>query len=46
LATVADSHGRFVSDVDKFLLDLQKAGILEPNEKNAIKDAAAQSAWP
>ena len=42
----ATSHGQFVARVDKFLLGLQNAGILEPNEKNAIKDCAAQSTLP
>jgi hypothetical protein len=46
LAADAKSHGQFVSQVDKFLQDLQSAGILEPNEKNAIKDCAAQSNLP
>jgi FG-GAP repeat len=46
LAAEAHSHGQFVSQVDRFLLELQKAGILEPNEKQAIKDAAAQSTLP
>lgn len=46
LADGAKSHGQFVSKVDKFLLELQKAGILEPNEKNAIRDCAAQSNLP
>lgn len=46
LASTANSHGQFLSQVDKFLLDLQKAGLLEPNEKNAIKDCAAQSSLP
>jgi hypothetical protein len=46
LAADAKSHGQFVSQVDKFLQDLQSAGILEPNEKNAIKDCAVQSNLP
>ncbi len=46
LAKGANSHGQFVSQVDNFLLELQKAGILEPNEKTAIKDCAAQSNLP
>ncbi|MGH7845487.1 MAG: hypothetical protein ACREQW_09995 [Candidatus Binatia bacterium] len=46
LALEAQSHGQFVNKVDKFLLELQKAGILEPNEKKAIKDAVAQSSLP
>jgi FG-GAP repeat len=46
LAEGANSNGQFVSRVDKFLGELQKAGILEPNEKNAIKDCAVQSSLP
>lgn len=46
LAVTAQSHGQFVSQVDKFLMELQKAEILESNEKNAIKDCAAQSTLP
>jgi len=46
LAVDAKSHGQFVSQVDKFLLELQKGGILEANEKNAIKDCASQSTLP
>jgi hypothetical protein len=46
LAAEAHSHGQFVSQVDKFLWELQTAGILEPNEKHAIKDATAQSSLP
>jgi hypothetical protein len=46
LAVDAKSHGQFVSQVDKFLQDLQSAGILEPTEKNAIKDCAVQSNLP
>jgi len=42
----ANSHGQFVSDVDKLLLQLQKAEIIDSNEKNAIKDCAAQSSLP
>ena len=42
----ANSHGQFVSQVDKFLLELQKAELLESNEKNAIKDCASQSSLP
>jgi hypothetical protein len=46
LAETAKSHGQFMSLVDKFLQDLQSAGSLEPNEKNAIKDCAVQSNLP
>lgn len=46
LAADAKSHGQFLSQVDKFLQELQSDGILEPNEKNAIKDCAAQSDLP
>ena len=46
LADNANSHGQFVSQVDKFLLELQKAGILEAKEKSRIKDCAAQSTLP
>ena len=46
LAETARSHGQFVSQVDQFLRELQKADVLEPNEKNAIKDCASQSSLP
>jgi hypothetical protein len=46
LAADASSHGQFVSEVDKLLLQLQKAEIIDSNEKNAIKDCAAQSSLP
>jgi hypothetical protein len=46
LASGANSHGQFVSRVDHFLGELQRAGILEPNEKNAVKDCASQSSLP
>ena len=46
LADGANSHGQFVSRVDQFLGELQKAGILEPNDKKAVKDCAAQSSLP
>jgi len=46
LANSSNAHGQFVSDVDKLLLQLQKAEIINPNEKNAIKDCAAQSSLP
>jgi hypothetical protein len=46
LANDAKSHGQFVSRVDKFLLSLQKADVLEPNERRSIKACAAQSDLP
>lgn len=46
LADDAKSHGQFVSQVDKFLLGLQKDGLLLPKEKSSITDCAAQSDLP
>ncbi len=46
LTNGANSHGQFVSRVDQFLAELQKLGILEPNDKNKVKDCAAQSSLP
>ena len=42
----AKSHGQFVSRVDKFLLKLQKTGVLAPNQKHAIKVCTSQSSLP
>jgi len=46
LAEGAKSHGQFVSRVDKFLLQLQKAGILMPQQKDEIKQCVAHSDLP
>lgn len=39
----AKSHGQFVSQVNKLTRELAKAGLLSPEERDAIQDAASDS---
>jgi len=46
LAEDSNSHGQFVSEVDKLLLELQQAEIIESNKKAPIKTLQRSRACP